>query len=483
MTRRSSALDLPLKPPAAGRSLSGWLYDRVRGAILDGRLKRGARVPASRDLAQQYGVARGTVVAVFEQLRSEGYLTSRVGSGTRVSDQLPDEMWHGRHARARRRPPRPSAFPGPTALRPFHAIEPALDAFPIDLWTRIAARRLRRATRSLLARGDVRGYRPLREAIAAYLGASRGVHCTPEQIVIVSGAQQGLDLVARLLVRPGDAVWIEDPGYAGAVGAFRNAGARIVPVPVDQHGLAVEVGIPRAPRARAIYVTPGHQFPLGMTMSIERRFALLDVARRTGARIIEDDYDSEYRFAGRPIPALQGLDRTDSVVMVGSFSKILFTSLRLGYLVVPPPLLEPLLALRFDTDRTAPTLEQAILCDFIEEGHLGRHIRRMRELYRRRLAALREAATAHLGGLLEIPPIDAGLNTAARLVCAVSSREAERAAREHGIETLALDRFALARHDVNGLLLGFAAFDAHQIDAAARRLAVALGTARRKPRR
>jgi GntR family transcriptional regulator / MocR family aminotransferase len=465
------------RPP--GRTLAQWLYEALRAAILEGRLGRGARLPATRDLARQYGVARGTVVAVFEQLQSEGYVASRVGSGTRVSDQIPEDLWQPARPRTvRRRPPPPSRVPAPTALRPFHPFEPALDEFPIELWTRIAARRLRRATRALLGSGDVRGYAPLREAIAAYLGGSRGVRCTVDQVVIVSGVQQALDLLARLLVRPGDPVWLEDPGYPGATAAFRNAGARLVPVPVDAHGLDVARGIERAARAKAVYLTPAHQFPLGATLSIERRLAVLDWARQTGARVVEDDYDSEYRFGGRPIPALQGLDRSDCVVFLGSFSKVLFSSLRLGYVVVPPALLEPLLALRFNTDRHAPTLDQAILCDFITEGHLGRHIRRMRELYRIRLAALREAATAHLEGLLEIPPIQAGLNTAARVVCGLSSRQAEAVAAAQGVDAMALDRYALERRDLDGLLLGFGAFDPAQIRAGVLRLAAALGAAR-----
>jgi GntR family transcriptional regulator / MocR family aminotransferase len=478
MAKGLSALDLPLTARPAGRTLSPWLYEGLRAAILDGRLRRGLRLPATRDLARQYGVARGTVVTVFEQLRSEGYLTSRVGSGTRVSDQLPDELWSGAPRVTRRRQASPTPVPVPTSPRPFRFFELALDAFPIDLWTRVATRRLRRATRALLGSGDVAGYRPLREAIAAYLGASRGVRCAADQVVVVSGAHQALDLLARVLVKPGDPVWMEDPGSASAAAAFRNAGARIVPVPVDEHGLDVAIGIQRSASAKAVYVTPCHQFPLGMTLSLERRFALLDWARRTRAWIVEDDYDSEYRYAGRPIPALQGLDRGDSVIVLGSFSQVLFTSLRLGYVVLPPALLEPLLALRFSTDRYGRTLDQAILCDFIEEGHLGRHIRRMREVYCTRLAALREAAADHLQGLVEIPPIEAGLNTAARLVCGLSSRQAEIAAAAHGVEAMALDRFVLKRRDVKGLLLGYGGFDPRRIRAGVLQLAAALVEAR-----
>jgi len=345
---------------------------------------------------------------------------------------------------------------------------------------RAAGRRLRKASTSLLSGEDPRGFAVLREAIATYLGSSRGVNCSPDQIVIVSGAQQGLDLIARLLVKPGEPVWMENPGYFGATAAFRNAGATIIPVPTDAEGLLVSKGIQLCNRAKAAYVTPAHQCPLGVTMSVERRLALLAWARRQGAFLIEDDYDSEYRFDGSPVPALQGLDDGESVVLLGSFNKVLFPSLRVGYLVVPTSLVDPLLALRFAVDLHPAGLDQAILSDFILEGHFARHIRRMRELYAKRLTALQEAAQKYLAGLLDISPIRAGLSTAGFLRNGMSSRQAEAAAAARGIEVRALDRFSLTRSASSGLMLGFAPFDEREIGRGVAALAEVLGQSARQ---
>ena len=465
VAKRVTSLPLALhrRPPRTTRTR--WLCEELRRAVVDGRLPPGTRLPATRDLAQQYGVSRGTAVDAFEQLRSEGYLVARVGAGTWVNQLLPFAPLEPPGARvpSKKLPAPVRGVPYNQPPRPFRAYEPGLTEFPVDAWARVAGRRLRTVSPSLLAGGDVRGYLPLREAIAAYLGSSRGVHCTPDSVVIVSGAQQGLDLVARVLVTPGDAVWIEDPGYFGAVAAFRQAGARIVPVPVDGSGLAPALGLRACRYAKAAYLTPAHQFPLGMTMPLERRLALLTWAREAGAYLIEDDYDSEYRFSGQPVPALQGLDKSGSVVFLGSFSKVLFPSLRLGYLVLPEKLLDPLLVLRFGVDLHPPGLTQAILCDFISGGHLARHIRRMRGLYAERLATLQDVAPRYMDGLLAISPIQAGLATVGFLRSGITSSQAEAAATSHGIEALGLDRFALRRSAAQGLLLGFAAFDERQI--------------------
>ncbi len=475
MPRRTQAGELVLGPRPAGVTLSRWLYDEIRAAILDGRLPGGSRLPATRDLASLYGVSRRTAVTAFEQLASEGYLTGKVGSGTRVNETLPDDLLNVRSPRRRRAERLAPAAPGERRpARPFRAIEPALLEFPVELWARVASRRMRRLSPSLLAGGGPAGLLPLREAIAGYLGASRGVKCEPAQITIVSGVQQAVDLLARLLVRPGEPVWIEDPGYIGTIAAFRNVGARIVAVRVDCDGLDVAAGRKASPAARLAYVTPAHQFPLGVTMSLDRRFLLLKWARESGARIIEDDYDSEFRFLGRPIPALQGLDRSDSVIYTGTFNKVLFPGLRLAYVVLPPDLVDPFLALRFTADRYPPGISQAVLCDFIVEGHFGRHLRRMREMYAERLGLLQENARCYLAGVVELPPIQAGLNTPAYLVNGMSSVEAQARAADRGIETAALDVFALKRRDLRGLLLGFAAFDAREIKRGVLTLAEAL---------
>lgn len=477
MPKDASSFELTLNDRSKHVTLTSWLLEEMRNAILDGRLRPGTRLPATRDFAAQYGVSRGTVVAVFEQLQVDGYLRSQTGAGTWINEQLPQ---HRLATRKLTSPPkiRPEPLTGLSFLRhharPFRLHQPAIADFPAKIWARVASRRFRRLSSSLLTGGDDRGYAPLRDALADYLGSSRGVKCHPDQIMIVSGVQQALDILSRLLLKAGDEVWLEDPGYFGASIAFRNVGAKIVPVAVDEHGLSVSEGKQLSPNAKAVYLTPAHQFPLGMTMSLERRLDVLAWAGEMGAFVIEDDYDSEFRFQGLPVPALQGLDRNGNVIFLGTLNKLLFPSLRLGYVVLPPSLVDPFLAFRFGTDLHAAGLDQAILCDFIVEGHLGRHIRRMRELYAGRLAALLDGGREYLQGLLDISPVQAGLYTAAFLRNGMTSREAELAAAAHDVESMGLNRFTLSRPDVCGLLMGFAAFDESQIRLGLQRLAVAL---------
>ena len=491
MPKTVSSLELTLSSRSPRQTLTDWLYAELRRSILEGRLRPGTRLPASRDFARQHSLSRGTVVVVFERLLAEGYLSSRVGAGTWVSHRGAA----GAHARAEPQSPpayvrrvvaayvRPKSYEGWVATagrRPFQMREPALDEFPAKLWGQIVARRARTFQSWLRTEDDGSGYRPLREATAHYLGSSRGVRCTADQVIIVSGVQQALDLLARLLLKRDDPVWVEDPAYVGATMAFSNAGAKVVPVPVDEEGLSVSAGLRLCGRPRGMYLTPAHQFPLGMTMSLERRMEVLTCASRVGAFVIEDDYDSEYRFEGRPVPALQSLDRSSSVILVGSFSKMLFPSLRLGYVVLPPPLIDYFLAFRLQTDFRSVSLDQAVLCDFIEGGHLGRHLRRMRELYAGRLATLLEGGRRHLTGLLEISNVQAGLYTVGFLRNGMTSRAAETAAAAHGVEAVALDRYTLKRPDPRGVLLGFAAFDEATIREGLERLAKAF--CRRKVR-
>ena len=476
MSKRVTAPELSLGRHSGSRTLNRWLLDELRRAILDGSLKPGTRLPATRDLASQYGVSRGTVVAVFEQLQLDGYVLSHVGAGTWVNHRLP-----GRIRGGKTRAVELKGLPGPMAglarprhSRPFQIREPAEAEFPFRAWGCIAGRWARRNVSWGLAGNDLRGYSPLRQCLADYLGSSRAVNCDPGQIVVVSGVQQALDLLSRLLLRPNDPVWMEDPGYFGAVMAFRNAGARIVPVPVDANGLRVSAGRRKCPSARLAYVTPAHQFPLGTTMSLDRRIDLLSWARESRALIIEDDYDSEYRFEGRPVPTLRSLDAGENVILVGTFNKLLFAALGLGYIVLPSRLVDPFLALRYGTDLCHVGFHQGILCDFILEGHMTRHLRRMRELYAGRLATLLEEGRKRLAGALEIPPIHAGLYTASFLRNGMSSRDAEAAAASHAVEALGLGRFTLSRPDPRGLVLGFAAFDDHAIRDGVARLAAAL---------
>lgn len=484
MPKTVSAFELTLHSRPQHQTLTAWLYGELRAAILQGRLGPGTRLPASRDFASQYGLSRGTVVSVLERLQAEGYVSSRVGLGTWVNHvaapPLPRPTASTPPAYIRRviaeyKRPRPFVdLPFPEGVRPFRIGNPDVAEFPSELWGRIAASRSRNFKSWLNTEADGRGYRPLRDAIAEYLRTSRGVRCSSEQIIVVSGIQQALDLLGRLLLKPRDPIWMEDPGYFGASIAFDTVGARMVAVPVDEEGLSVSAGVKLCPNAKGVYLTPGHQFPLGVTMSLERRMAILNWASRVGAFVIEDDYDSEYRFEGQPVPALQSLDNQSSVILIGSFSKTLFSSLRVGYVVLPPSLVDFFLAFRYRTDFRNSTIDQAVLCDFIADGHLARHLRRMRNLYARRLAALIEGGKEHLGGLLELSDVRAGLYTIGFLKNGMTSRQAEKQAANRGIEALAVDRFTLRRPDPKALVLGFAAFEENAIQQGLIRLAKAL---------
>jgi GntR family transcriptional regulator / MocR family aminotransferase len=501
MPKQSSTLPLSLREPKAGTPLYRWLYDELRTRILSGQLRPGTRLPATRDLAEQYGLSRPTIVTAFEQLRSEGYVEGKVGSGTYVSQTLPDELLQasrtrpaatkrGRHialsAYARRlqtsqqevpRDALRSRLSRTSAPRAFRAGQPALDAFPTDLWAQVAARRLRRVSTRLLGGGDALGFRPLREAVAQYLNASRGVNCSAEQVLIISGVQEALDRTAHLLLDPGDRVWIEEPGYPRAASSFFAVGARICPVPVDAEGLDLATGQRRWPRPRLVYVTPAHQFPLGVTMSLPRRLSLLEWARKSGTVIFEDDYDSEYRYSGRPVPALQGLDRAGVVIYAGSFTDALFPALRLGYLVAPPDMVDIFGAAASVSTHHPPLIDQAILCDFIVEGHFARHVRRMRQLYAERLGVLIAAAREKLAGLLEISDVEAGLRTVGWLRHGLSAERVAKAAAERDVEVVPLGRYAYGRSRPNGLVLGFAAVDGHELKRGVEELARVLGKA------
>jgi GntR family transcriptional regulator/MocR family aminotransferase len=487
MSKRTTAFELMLPVWEPGTPAHRWLYSALRTEILEGRLRPSARLPGTRDLAGQYGLSRGTIVNAFEQLKSEGYLEGSVGSGTYVSKILPDELLHvSRQAKTqhttRRKPQRRVSDYGKRVTlfsgletrppRAFRTNLPALNLFPTELWTQITARRLRRASTNLLRGCDPLGYQPLREAVADYLSTSRGVKCVPEQVAIVSGVQEALDLVARLFLNPGDRVCMENPGYPGAAIVFEAVGAKISVARVDEEGMELRDRSLRG--ARLVYVTPVHQFPLGITMSLRRRLELLEYARKSGALIFEDDYDSEYRYSGRPVPALQGIDRHGLVLFAGTFNKVLFPSLRLGYLVIPLDLTPYFAATRSVTSRHAPLLDQAVLCDFITEGHFGRHLRRMREVYAERLSVLMESSRQRLAGLLEISNIEAGLQTVGWLCNGIDAESIAKAAATREVEVTPLSRYNRGRMAQEGLQLGFAAVDASEIRRGVRELAVAL---------
>ncbi|MEP7189771.1 MAG: PLP-dependent aminotransferase family protein [Roseiflexaceae bacterium] len=465
------------------------LYDWIRSAILAGHLAAHTRIPASRTLAQELGISRNTVMDAYAQLLSEGYIEGKTGSGTYVTHPLPDAVLQlGSITTVADMAPQRSPSQRGTLLastlvsisrdtgypRPFQPGLPSFDTFPFDIWSRLMARQWRHPPSELLSYGVPNGYSPLREAIAEYLIVARGVRCTPEQIIIVAGSQQGLDLAARVLLDPGDKVWLEDPGYIGARGALQSAGAELVPVPIDQEGLNITEAIKRCATARLVYITPSHQYPLGVTMSLSRRLALLEWAHHVGAWILEDDYDSEYRYTGRPLPALQGLDSQNRTVYLGTLSKTLFPSLRLGYMVVPLDLVHAFTAAKALLDRHAPSVEQAVLASFITEGHFARHIRRTRILYAERQVILLEAAARELGGLLEIGPAQAGMHLIGYLPKGVDDQAASRAAAALGVDTPALSSYALMPQPRGGLLLGYTAFTQSEIIQGVCRLARAL---------
>ncbi|GAA5126401.1 PLP-dependent aminotransferase family protein [Luteolibacter yonseiensis] len=479
-----------MRPPQGGETLFAWLYRELRTAILSGRLKPGTQLPPTRTLARQWGIARGTVIRVFEQLLSESYLESRVGAGTTVNHKLPDDYFN---AAAKAETPAVSAVKGRLSsrgvgmsrspflnpgeirtVRAFSASQPSVSHFPPDLWSRLGARRMRLASREMLLAGDVLGYRPLREAIAAHLGSTRGVVCDVDQVMIVSGTQQALDLVARITLDPGDEVWMEDPGYPGATGVFRAAGAKLVPVPVDRNGMKVAEGLRRAPAAKLAYVTPANQFPLCVTLPLERRLKLLEWSRNTGAWIFEDDYDTEFRFDGRPLTAMQGLAPDGNVIFSGSFSKMLFPSLRMGYLVLPPHLVEPMRGARSLTDRFGPMIEQAVLSDFISEGHFGRYLRRMRQIYGENLDVLMTESGREWGDRLVLQPAQAGLQTIGWLADGRDDVEFCRAAQGCGVAVLPLSAWALRWKQRSGIQVGFAAVGQEEIRRGVRALATLL---------
>ena len=464
------------------------LYDEIRTAILSGRLAPGARVPATRVLASDTGTSRNTVSGAFDQLLSEGYLEGKVGSGTYVAHMLPEDLLRVTRQPGPSRPvvaraclSRRGRMLGgiPASLRSreiateqaFRTGLPAFDEFPRALWARLGARLLRHAPSAVLTYGDPAGYRPLRRAIAEYLRAARGVNCSAEQVIVTAGSQQALDLAARLLLDPGDAAWVEDPGYLGARGALRAAGVRSIPVPVDSGGLNVVEGEKRAPEARLACVTPSHQYPLGMTMPLSRRTSLLAWARRHRAWIVEDDYDSEFRYSGRPLQALQGLDPIGCVIYTGTFSKVLFPSLRLGYMVVPESLVDTFVSARALADRHPPGLEQAIVAEFLAAGHFARHVRRMRTLYAERQEALVAALGRELAGAIETSPAEAGMNLTAWLRGNASDLELSNKAARVGVVVTPVSAYALEVKPRPGLLLGYAAFSTRQIREAVRKLA------------
>jgi len=465
------------------------VYRELVQLILSGRLRHSVRLPSSRVLAEELGVARNTVLLALAQLISEGYVETRRGYGTYVSAELPDrsplrlgspEETRGRRPQVARQAQsllasanRPVTTSG--LLRPG---EPDCTDFPFKLWARLMWESWRQPPHTLLFGKDVGGYRPLRTAIANYLAAVRAVNSTADQVVIVAGIRQALTVAARLLLDPSDVVWLEDPGYPPLRAPLVAAGAKLVPVELDAEGLSVRAGQRAAPRPKLICIVPSHQYPLGTTMTVARRLELLDHARHGNAWIFEDDYESEWRYAGQPPAAIQSLDRDGRVLYAGTFSTMLFPSIRLGYAIVPLHLVGPFIALQQALDDQPTMLVQPALAAFIAEGHLATHLRRQRRRYKIKQEMLLAAAQRHLAGLLDLSPDPGGQHLVGylhdNLLARMDDRAASRRAAAVGIAVPALSAHWIGPARRQGLLLGYTALPERQIDTVVRQLARAL---------
>lgn len=480
-------------------SLVQQLYEQLREAIMSGQLKKGHRLPSTRLLAKDLGVSRMTVVNAFDQLTLEGYLSGSVGRGTYVSEQLPEEKLRVKccattresHAdmdseraarklfsRQGRKLFAIKTQPIEKLIRnvPFRAGIPALDEFPVEAWSKIRRRLWKETSTDDLTYGDHAGYEPLRAALADYARVYRGVQCDDDQVVIISGTQQAVDSITKLTTDPGDQIIFEDPGYVRARSSFLAAKTNIIPCEVDEHGLIVDDAIAKAPEARIAYVTPSHQYPMGVTMSIERRIRLIEWANKTGGLIFEDDYDSEYRYCQRPIPSLQGLDHGNRTIYIGSLSKVIYPSLSLGYVVLPRPMVAPFVKSISLVNRPPSTFEQKVVTEFIREGMFAKHLRRMRSIHEERRTTLVENIQTHLSEYLEIVGSDAGLHCAARLKIDFSDRELAESAAQLGIHLKPISEYIYdlsktsQTQQINGLVFGFACSTPREIRSAIRKL-------------
>lgn len=473
-------LTIPLDPSLPA-PLHRQLYEYLRDSILARRLEPGERMPSTRSLSESLRVSRTTVTLGYELLLSEGYLETVVGSGTYVSPSLPGELLPGsdpdtsdemkvrlsEYARRLARAAPPPERPGDGRVIDFRHGRPDYARFPITTWRRILLRHCRANDAEMLdyAR-DSRGYVGLRDAIARYFARARAVRCTAEQVIIVNGSQQALDLIARVLINKGEIVAIENPCYGGALRAFQSHGARLLPVPVDESGIVVDhLKSGASKKARLVYITPSHQFPSGFVLTLDRRLQLLDWARSETSMIVEDDYDSEYRYHGHPLPSVQGLEPEGRVLYMGTFSKVLFPSLRIGYLVVPQSLSEVFARAKWLADRHTAMLEQYALADFIREGHLDRHIRRMRSLYNRRRQVLVTEFLKHLGKKITVQGENAGMHILVRLHSRFSSDEIVKRAAQRGVAIRSAESLYLKAGGRNEFVFGYANLTETQIRA------------------
>jgi GntR family transcriptional regulator / MocR family aminotransferase len=461
------------------------IYAQLRAAILAQDLRPGTKLPSTRQLASQLSVSRSAVVSAYEQLLAEGYATGKIGSGSYVSSDLPEPV-EGRRSKGS---PRRAPIAAPLAQnfvdvtvqseeRPFNLGRTLIDARTTALWRKSSARVFRTLGPDHFGYSDPRGLPKLRRAICDYLRAARAVRCAPEQIVVTAGTQHAIDLIIRVLHRGELQAWVEDPGYSLTRQALIAAGVKAHPVPVDAQGIDVAAGIRSAPKARAVFVTPSHQFPTGVVLAMARRLELLDWARKTNAWIVEDDYASEFRYGGRALASLQGLDDNERVIYVGTFNKALFPGLRLGYAVVPPALAKAFVTARYLVDRQPSSLAQAVVADFIEEGHFAAHLRRMRLQYRDQRDVLVAHLQQRLGSELTVDPPDQGMHLVAYLKRGLKDTAIERAAAERNVIVRAMSRLYVAAPPRSALVMGFSGYPRRMIPPAVAQLA---GAFARKP--
>lgn len=465
-------------------------HHALKAVILNGQLKPGAKLPSSRTLCETMSISRNSVIAGFERLIDEGYLISKKGSGTYVSPLIPDEMIHipavahsehrGDDGPSLNISPHMQAMfevwdktvPYMTQNRMFNIGVGCTDLFPHELWGRLLGRTWRQFRKQMGQLNDPLGFKPLRLAISDYIRTTRGLNCTQDQIVIVNGTQQAMNLAAQVLLQAGDEVWLDEPGYDGALGAFTAIGAKVRPIVSDKQGMDIAYGIQRWPQAKMIFTAPSHQFPLGGTLSLSRRMALLDWAAENKAWIFEDDYNSEFRYTAQPIQALQGLDQQRRVIYAGTFSKMMFPEFRLGFLVVPNNLIESFKLAKYYADTRTSYLEQATLAAFIADGHYARHVRRVRKVCYERQQALIEAIRRYLPNSFRVEPSDSGIHLVCWLAGHLQEQDIIDKCREVGLGAQPLSRYCQTESTGQAVLLGFADHPASELVEGVRKLAV-----------
>ncbi len=473
--------------PSSSIPLYKQLYNLLRDGILSGRFKGGQKLPGTRTFSSELKISRNTVVLAFEQLFIEGYITGKTGAGTYITNEIPDKFLSGRRPQITsgnkmKIPPINifKKFDPPELLYrnisedkiiPFQNGIPSLEDFPFETWLKIINKKGNIIPNLQFGYKNSTGFPQLKAAVSNYLQTYRAVNCTPEQIVIINGSQQGLDLISRVLLKDNHNVYLEDPGYFGTKASVLSSNVNIFPVPVDEEGIDIEYSAGKYPKPNFIYTTPSHQFPLGSIMSIARRLKLLEFANKNNAWIVEDDYDSEFRYTGSPLPSLQGMDKFNRVIYIGTFSKVMFPGLRLGYLVLPDAqMVNPFAVAKSIADRQSPIFDQIVLSKFIEEGHFTKHIRKMRMLYKERQEFLIDELKKETGDLLEVKPSDAGMHIVAWLPDNSSDKKISAVALENDLVVYPLSEYVLKFKRRPGLIIGYTAFEKDKLKIGVRKL-------------